>query len=142
VADYRPRAAAPQKLKKAEGPPQLALEPTVDILGELRGVGGERLVIGFAAETEHVRRNAERKRRSKGVDLMVANDVSRPDAGFEADSNAVTLIDAHGAVEVPLASKDEVADRILDRALALRRGRRQGAARQQRKAAPAARASR
>ena len=80
--------------------------------------------------------------RSKGVDLMVANDVSRPDAGFEADSNAVTLIDAHGAVEVPLVSKDEVADRILDRALALRCGRRQGAARQRRKAAPGARASR
>ncbi len=141
VADYRPRAAAAQKLKKGEAPRRLELEPTVDILGELGGAAGEHLLIGFAAETEHVRRNAERKRRGKGLDLIVANDVSRPDAGFEVDTNAVTLIDARGAVEVALSSKDEVADRIFDRALALRRPRRQPA-RRRGKRAPAARASR
>lgn len=124
VADYRPAAPAAQKLKKQPGPLRLELERTVDILGELRGRGGERLMVGFAAETENVVGNAERKLRSKQLDLVVANDVAAADTGFEVDTNSVVLIDASGRTTVPLASKDEVAERILDRALALQRGRR------------------
>src|SRR5262245_41429749 len=129
VADYRPSAQLAQKLKKQPGPLRLELERTVDILGELSGRAGDRLMIGFAAETENVIGNAERKRRSKGLDLIVANDVARSDAGFEVDTNAVVLIDANGRTEVPLASKDEVADRVLDRAIALRRARHAAAER-------------
>jgi phosphopantothenoylcysteine decarboxylase/phosphopantothenate--cysteine ligase len=124
VADYRPAAPSAQKLKKQPGPLRLELERTVDILGELRGRAGDRLMVGFAAETENVVGNAERKRHGKGLDLIVANDVARGDAGFEVDTNAVVLIDAAGRSDIPLASKDEVADRILDRIVALRRARR------------------
>jgi phosphopantothenoylcysteine decarboxylase/phosphopantothenate--cysteine ligase len=127
VADYRPAAPLAQKLKKQPGPMRLELERTVDILGELVGRAGDRLMVGFAAETENVVGNAQRKLRSKGLDLIVANDVARADTGFEVETNAVVLIDANGRTDVPLASKDEIADRILDRALALRRARREAA---------------
>jgi phosphopantothenoylcysteine decarboxylase/phosphopantothenate--cysteine ligase len=124
VADYRPAAVRPQKLKKTDGPMRLELTRTTDILGALRGRAGDRLVVGFAAETEQVLANAERKLRDKGLDLIVANDVSASNAGFEVDTNAVTLIDAEGRTDVPLASKDEVADRILDRVVGLLKARR------------------
>ena len=124
VADYRPVAPAASKLKKQPGPLLLELERTVDILGELRGRAGDRLMVGFAAETENVIANAERKLRGKQLDLIVANDVAGTDSGFAVDTNAVVLIDGTGRTAVPLASKDEVADRILDRAVALRRARR------------------
>ena len=127
VADYRPAAPAAQKLKKQPGPMRLELERTVDILGELAGRAGDRLVIGFAAETENVIGNAQRKLRGKGLDLIVANDVARSDAGFEVETNAVVLIDANGRTDAPLASKDEIADRILDKATALRHARRAAA---------------
>jgi phosphopantothenoylcysteine decarboxylase/phosphopantothenate--cysteine ligase len=134
VADYRPATVARQKLKKGAGPLRVDLERTVDILTALRGRAGDRLMIGFAAETEQVLANATRKLRGKGLDLIVANDLTAPGAGFEVDTNAVTLIAAGGRVAVPLASKDAVADRILDRALVLRRARRAP----RRRAAPAA----
>jgi phosphopantothenoylcysteine decarboxylase/phosphopantothenate--cysteine ligase len=124
VADYRPARPSAQKVKKTDGPLHLELERTVDILGELRGRAGGRLMVGFAAETEDVLANAARKLRDKQLDLIVANDVSGPNTGFEVDTNAVTLLDAEGRHDVPLASKDEVADRILDRAAALQRARR------------------
>ncbi|MEO8605773.1 MAG: bifunctional phosphopantothenoylcysteine decarboxylase/phosphopantothenate--cysteine ligase CoaBC, partial [bacterium] len=85
VADYRPAQVASKKLKKSNGPMQLELERTVDILGELKGRGGGRIIVGFAAETDNVLGNAQRKLASKGLDLIVANDVSRRDAGFEVD---------------------------------------------------------
>ncbi|MBX3028086.1 bifunctional phosphopantothenoylcysteine decarboxylase/phosphopantothenate--cysteine ligase CoaBC [bacterium] len=125
VADYRPAVVRSQKLKKTDGPLQLELTRTIDILGALRGRAGRRLVVGFAAETEDVEANAERKLAAKGLDLIVANDVSAPNVGFEVDTNAVTLIDAGGRRAVPLASKDEVADRILDRVAELLAGRAQ-----------------
>ena len=84
-------------------------------------------MIGFAAETENVIGNAQRKLRGKGLDLIVANDVARSDAGFEVETNAVMLIDANGRTDVPVASKDEIAERILDKATALRRARRAAA---------------
>lgn len=124
VADYTPAAPHAQKLKKTPGPLRLELTRTVDILGALRGRAGGRLMVGFAAETEDVSGNAERKLRGKGLDLIVANDVTAPGAGFAVETNAVTLIDATGRTELALASKDEIADRILDRALALAQARR------------------
>ncbi|MGH7787160.1 MAG: bifunctional phosphopantothenoylcysteine decarboxylase/phosphopantothenate--cysteine ligase CoaBC [Candidatus Binatia bacterium] len=123
VADYRPAKVERQKLKKKDGPMQLELERTVDILGELRGRAGARLVVGFAAETQQVVGNAERKRRDKGLDMIVANDVAGTTTGFEVDTNAVTLIDARGRRAVPLASKDAIADSILDHTLGLRKAR-------------------
>ncbi len=80
-------------------------------------------MVGFAAETEDVEDNAERKLRSKGLSLIVANDVSAADTGFAVDTNAVTLIDASGRTDVPLASKDDIADRVLDRVIELARTR-------------------
>ncbi len=124
VADYRPARAAKEKLKKGGGRLVLELDRTVDILAELAPRKGERFVVGFAAETEQVIANAERKLEEKTLDLIVANDVAGTDTGFEVDTNAVTMIDRSGHHEsVPLMSKDAVADRIIDRVIALRRQR-------------------
>ncbi len=132
VADYRLARPARQKLKKRAAPLVIELERTVDILSELRERAGDRLLVGFAAETENVVANAERKFREKGLDLMVANDVTAEGSGFEVETNAVVLIDAGGRHDVPLASKDEVAERIVDRALAVRRMRARGGRRKAR----------
>jgi phosphopantothenoylcysteine decarboxylase/phosphopantothenate--cysteine ligase len=116
VADFRPVVVAPQKLKKADGAPSVVLEPTVDVLAALgsRKRPGQTLV-GFAAETADVRANAYDKLRRKGADLVVANDVSAEGAGFEHDTNAVTIV-AEGAPDrvVPLADKRAVARAVLD----------------------------
>jgi phosphopantothenoylcysteine decarboxylase / phosphopantothenate---cysteine ligase len=120
VADFRPARPAAQKIKKealAGGVP-LALElvENPDILAELCRERGERVVVGFAAESEDVLAAARRKLARKGCDLLVANDVSRVDAGFESDRNAVWLLEAGGAVEeLPLLEKDAVAARVFDR---------------------------
>jgi phosphopantothenoylcysteine decarboxylase/phosphopantothenate--cysteine ligase len=116
VADFRPSGVADQKLKKADGPPQIVLEPTVDILAALgeRKRPGQTLV-GFAAETADVRANAYEKLRRKGADLVVANDVSADQVGFEHDTNAVTIVSEHGPDRaVPLADKRAVARAVLD----------------------------
>jgi phosphopantothenoylcysteine decarboxylase / phosphopantothenate---cysteine ligase len=116
VADFRPKAAAPAKLKKRHGVPELLLEPTTDILAELGRRRDGQFVVGFAAETERVREQAAEKLAAKRVDLMVANDVSAPDSGFEVDTNRAVLLDAAGTVEdLPLLSKSALADVILDR---------------------------
>ncbi len=126
VADYRPARVAKEKLKKGSGRMMLELERTVDILAELAPQKGSRIVVGFAAETEQVLANAERKLGEKGLDLIVANDVGSAQTGFEVDTNAVTILDRNGRREdVPLMSKDAVADRILDRVIAYKQ---QGAA--------------
>jgi phosphopantothenoylcysteine decarboxylase/phosphopantothenate--cysteine ligase len=117
VADFRPKSTTAQKLKKQDGVPEVVLEPTPDILATL----GEhkqphQLLVGFAAETEHVREQAATKLAAKRVDLMVANDVSAPDAGFEVDTNrAVLLYSSGSAEEIPLMPKPELAGLILDR---------------------------
>ena len=114
VADWRPRACAPQKLKKHASAPVLELERTEDVLKAIRPLKGDRLFIGFAAETERVVEEARRKLAEKGLDAIVANDVSRADAGFEVDTNRVTLITAAGeAQDWPLLPKSEVADRLI-----------------------------
>lgn len=124
VSDYRPAQPAEQKVKKGPGKLALELHRTVDILADLGRRKGKKMLVGFAAETEDVLAHADEKRRRKNLDLIVANDVTRADAGFEAETNAVTLIDERGREDVPLLSKDEVADLILDRVVALRAARK------------------
>ncbi|WP_371748951.1 bifunctional phosphopantothenoylcysteine decarboxylase/phosphopantothenate--cysteine ligase CoaBC [Aquihabitans sp. G128] len=122
VADFKPVAVAGDKLKKADGVPEIRLEPTVDILAELgAGKAPGQTLVGFAAETADVAANAQKKLVAKRVDLLVANDVSAPEAGFEHDTNAVVIYRADGSfLEVPLASKGEVADAVLDSVVAHR----------------------
>src|SRR5436189_6209183 len=121
VADFRPKAVASEKLKKGDGVPELVLEPTTDILAELGArKRDDQVVVGFAAETERVREHAAAKLAAKRVDLMVANDVSAADSGFEVDTNRAVLLDAAGGEEeLPLLSKRALADVILDRVAAL-----------------------
>jgi phosphopantothenoylcysteine decarboxylase/phosphopantothenate--cysteine ligase len=116
VADFRPKAASETKLSKAEGLPELVLEPTPDILTELsaRREPGQVLV-GFAAETGAGIERAEAKLAAKDLDLMVANDVSAAGVGFDHDTNAVTILSRGGSrLEVGLSSKRQVADAVLD----------------------------
>jgi phosphopantothenoylcysteine decarboxylase/phosphopantothenate--cysteine ligase len=121
VSDYRPASSSPSKIKKGEGPVGLELVRTPDILQGLGQSKGERVLVGFAAETEDVVANARGKLESKNLDLVVANDVSAEGAGFGGDTNAVVLLRRGGSrVDVPLSSKREVAERILDEVRALR----------------------
>ena len=116
VADFRPKSSAVAKIKKRDGLPELHLEPTPDILAELGRRKDSQVLVGFAAETEDVRANAAAKLAAKRVDLMVANDVSEPDAGFEVDTNRAVILDPTGSGEdVPLRTKLALADVILDR---------------------------
>jgi phosphopantothenoylcysteine decarboxylase/phosphopantothenate--cysteine ligase len=118
VADFRPKAPANRKLKKTEGPPEIVLEPTPDILGQLGARRAGQFLVGFAAESDDVGANAAQKLRAKGVDLMVGNDVRSPDSGFEVDTNRAVLLDAHGGTEeLGLLTKVQLADLILDRVL-------------------------
>jgi phosphopantothenoylcysteine decarboxylase / phosphopantothenate---cysteine ligase len=119
VADYAPASRAGEKIQKQDRTMTLVLERTPDILGDLgsRRLASGRgpLLIGFAAETEDLVSRATAKRSRKHVDLIVANDVSRPDAGFDAPTNAVTIVGPGGAEARPLQSKERVAAAILDR---------------------------
>jgi phosphopantothenoylcysteine decarboxylase / phosphopantothenate---cysteine ligase len=119
VADYTPVERAPQKVAKEGETLTLVLRKTADILGELGqrrlATGGGPLLVGFAAETENVVAHATAKRERKHADLIVANDVSRSDAGFDVDTNAVTIVGASGAETLPLQSKARVAAEILNR---------------------------
>ena len=121
-ADFRPPAVEPGKLKRDNGL-ELRLEPTEDILAGLAATRASgQTIVGFAAETgEDARERAREKRSRKGVDLIVLNDVSNPEIGFESESNAVTLIDADTEADVPISSKEEIAWAILDRVDSLRR---------------------
>ncbi|MGH9557288.1 MAG: bifunctional phosphopantothenoylcysteine decarboxylase/phosphopantothenate--cysteine ligase CoaBC [Terriglobales bacterium] len=119
VADYRPRAAAPEKIKR-RGAITLELEPTPDILAELGKRRTSQIVVGFAAETENVLENARRKLKAKSADAIVVNDVSRPGTGFDSDRNAVTILTPTEAIEVPETSKWEVAHRVLDAVVRLK----------------------
>jgi phosphopantothenoylcysteine decarboxylase / phosphopantothenate---cysteine ligase len=143
VADFRPKVVAETKLHKVDGLPELVLEPTPDILAELgrrrrqesqdrqerqesqdrqdrQESSSSQVLVGFAAETDAVTERATGKLVAKGVDLMVANDVSAPGVGFDHDTNAVTILGADGTVtEVPLARKHAIADAVFDRIVAL-----------------------
>jgi len=124
VGDYRPATVAPHKIKKGEGDLVLRLERTPDILSAVAAqraaTGLPRVVVGFAAESQDLIENARTKLARKNLDLIVANDITAPDAGFAAETNRVVVLDREGgAEELPLMSKTGVAEVILDRAAGL-----------------------
>jgi phosphopantothenoylcysteine decarboxylase/phosphopantothenate--cysteine ligase len=122
VADFRPSAESKQKIKKTSARISLELDPTPDILAELGQKRGDRLLIGFAAETENLEREARRKLETKNCDMVVANLVGQADTGFESDSNEVALVLRTGEfIALARASKREIADRILSQVSKLRR---------------------
>ena len=120
VSDYRPAAAAPQKIKKEAGPQRLDLVRTPDILRSLGQAKDGRVLVGCAAETENVVETARRKLREKNLDLIVANDVGGEGIGFASEDNVAVLIEGGGETELPRMSKRELAERIWDRVEALR----------------------
>jgi phosphopantothenoylcysteine decarboxylase / phosphopantothenate---cysteine ligase len=126
VADFRPKAVAERKLSRDDGLPELVLEPTPDILAGLvsRRRPGQ-VMVGFAAETNDAVARGRAKLRRKGVDLLVVNDVTAPGAGFDHDTNAVSILGADGTTtEIALTSKEAVAEAVLDRARAQEREKR------------------
>jgi phosphopantothenoylcysteine decarboxylase/phosphopantothenate--cysteine ligase len=121
VADYRPVARQSSKIKRAPGHANLELEPTPDILAEVIRAKGDRVVVGFAAETDRIAEHAREKLAAKGVDLIVANDVTQEGAGFDGDTNVVTLFSRDGReTPLPRMKKFEVAQRIFNEILRLR----------------------
>jgi len=119
VADYRPRMAESQKIKRS-GPMSLELEPTADILGEIARQKKSQIIIGFAAETQNALENARKKLVAKSLDAVVVNDVSREGVGFDSERNAVTIITGTEVLEVPETTKWEVAQRVLDQVVKLK----------------------
>jgi len=122
IADYRPSERADEKIKKSEETLTLTLERTPDVLSQVAASRSNgMLVIGFAAETENIVENARQKLASKNLDAIVANDVSRADAGFDTTTNAVTIITKNAEpIELPVMSKQEAAHRVLDVIISLR----------------------
>jgi phosphopantothenoylcysteine decarboxylase/phosphopantothenate--cysteine ligase len=121
VADYRPLQTHAEKIKRNKEPLTIHLEPTSDILTEAAKTKGDRLIVGFAAETDHVAENARKKLAAKNADLIVANDVTAEGAGFDHDTNIVTLFSSDGRdLALPKLNKSDVAQRILDEVLRLR----------------------
>jgi phosphopantothenoylcysteine decarboxylase/phosphopantothenate--cysteine ligase len=116
VADFRPKSASDTKIKKGDGVPDLMLEPTPDILAALgRNKRPGQLLVGFAAETHAVREEARAKLKRKNLDLIVANDVTAPGAGFEHETNSVDVLAADGVDQnVPLTDKRTVARIVLN----------------------------
>ncbi|MBO4289406.1 MAG: phosphopantothenoylcysteine decarboxylase, partial [Lachnospiraceae bacterium] len=118
VADYRPKTVAENKMKKKDGELFIELERTKDILAELgKTKRPGQVLCGFSMETENMVENSRAKLKKKNLDLIAANNVKQAGAGFAGDTNIVTIIDAEGAEELPLMSKEEVAGRLLDRCL-------------------------
>jgi phosphopantothenoylcysteine decarboxylase/phosphopantothenate--cysteine ligase len=116
VSDYRPSHPSPSKIKKGSASLAIDLVRTKDILSELGRTKGSRVLVGFAAETDRVIEHAREKLRAKKLDLIVANDVTAEGAGFSVDTNRVTILDREGGEqELPLLSKDEAADAVLER---------------------------
>jgi phosphopantothenoylcysteine decarboxylase/phosphopantothenate--cysteine ligase len=125
VADYRPAAARDRKLKKAVGLRRLELAENADLVAGLARAKGARTIVGFAAETHDLVAEARRKLRDKGLDLIVANDVTAEGAGFGSDTNVVRLIDTSGLDDaLPVLPKEDVASRVLDWVAARRRAGR------------------
>jgi phosphopantothenoylcysteine decarboxylase/phosphopantothenate--cysteine ligase len=122
VADYKPKTVEQSKIKKGEQNLTIELCPTVDILKELGKIKDKQILVGFAAETDQVAMNAKKKLEEKNLDLLVANDVSKEGAGFEVDTNIVSILYRNGQVEeFPLLTKAEIATLVLDRIAALPR---------------------
>jgi phosphopantothenoylcysteine decarboxylase/phosphopantothenate--cysteine ligase len=124
IADYRPAQRAAQKIKKSDESMTLTLERTPDVLSQVAASRANgMLVVGFAAETENVVANAKEKLRSKKLDAIVANDVSRAHSGFDTSTNAITIITNDDSVELPSMAKSDAADRILDAIVRIRQSR-------------------
>ena len=124
IADYRPAQRAAQKIKKSDESMTLTLERTPDVLSQVAASRANgMLVVGFAAETENVVANATEKLRSKKLDAIVANDVSRAHSGFDTSTNAITIITNDDSVELPVMAKSDAADRILDAIVRIRQSR-------------------
>jgi phosphopantothenoylcysteine decarboxylase/phosphopantothenate--cysteine ligase len=122
VADYRPAAPHAEKIKRGNARLTVELEPTPDILSELGHDGGKRVLVGFAAETDGLIENARAKLARKQVDMIVANDVTQKGAGFDGDTNIVTLLLRDGRdIPLPKMTKFEVANRILDHVLEIQK---------------------
>jgi phosphopantothenoylcysteine decarboxylase/phosphopantothenate--cysteine ligase len=122
VADYRPVMPSLNKLKRGKERLNIEFEPTVDVLADLSRRKGEQLLVGFAAETEQLAEHARRKLKEKSADLIVANDVTAPGAGFDHDTNVVTIFRSDGREQsLPKLTKIQVAHRILDEVVELRR---------------------
>jgi len=122
VADFRPSTQSAEKIKKKGRVLTVTLERNPDILAEIGQRKGGRILIGFAMESEDLVENARAKLTTKNLDLIVANDLKQPGAGFQADTNIVKILDREGGIEaLPLMDKMEVAGRILDRAKQLRK---------------------
>jgi len=124
VADFRPASPAAHKLKREKGVPQIYLEPTPDILAsvsQFKSINGvPRVMIGFAAESQDLLSNACRKLHTKGLDLIIANDITVTDAGFAVDTNRVTILDIGGGeATLPLLSKSEVSEAVLERIIGI-----------------------
>jgi phosphopantothenoylcysteine decarboxylase/phosphopantothenate--cysteine ligase len=115
VSDYRPKETSQKKLKKADFHTSLELEKTKDILKEIGERKEDRILIGFAAETEDLVANARKKMTEKKLDFIVVNDVTQPDAGFGSDTNQVKILYSSGEIkDLPLMSKEEVSQFIMD----------------------------
>jgi phosphopantothenoylcysteine decarboxylase/phosphopantothenate--cysteine ligase len=120
VSDFRPKVMSQRKLKKAEASRSLELEKTEDILGEIGKKKKDRVLVGFAAETEDLVENARKKLKEKNLDFIVVNDVTKPGAGFGVDTNQVKILYPSGeAKDLPLMSKEEVSQLILDEVVKL-----------------------
>lgn len=121
VSDFAPDRIYTEKIKKGKNGISIRLKLNPDILEELGGIKGERILVGFAAETDNLLENAMEKIRKKNLDFIVVNDVTSTNAGFGADTNKVYIVDSSGRVEdLPLMSKEEVASKILDRIVELK----------------------
>lgn len=121
VSDYRPVVASEKKIKREDGIVDLRLVPNPDILKELGQSKDGKWLVGFAAETEDLTANAQKKLREKNIDMVVANNVAEEGSGFDGDTNIATIVDRVGAIRsLPLMSKDDLADCILDHFLALK----------------------
>lgn len=115
VADFRPKRIADDKLKKADGMDSIELEPTKDILKELGKNKNNRFICGFSMETKNMTENSRKKLENKNLDMIVCNNLKVEGAGFQGDTNVVTIIDKTNITELGIMSKTEVADKILDR---------------------------
>jgi phosphopantothenoylcysteine decarboxylase/phosphopantothenate--cysteine ligase len=120
VADFRPVAPSSSKIRRAAGTPQIDLEPTPDVLAGVAAMDDRPFLVGFAAETGSLDEAVEKAKR-KDVDLLVANDVTREGSGFGTDTNEVAIVMPDGTVEEwELATKTEVAERLVDRIVEMR----------------------
>ncbi len=125
VSDYRPRVISERKIKKGDSDTSLALGRTEDILGELGKRKGDRILVGFAAETEDLITNAQKKLKGKNLDFIVVNDVTKPGAGFGSDTNQVKILYSTGEIkDLPFMSKEEVSQFILDDVVSLLKGKK------------------